>query len=379
MESNQVLKIVVTGSAGLLGWHACARLHATNCAARFQGGEPPFKIQPLDRATFNCDTNLKDALTDADAVLHFAGVNRASDSDLERENPEISERLVATCQSVGSKPHFIHANSTHSISDNAYGRSKKNAAEVLRKSGFAFTDIVLPHIFGECARPHYNNVTATLIDQILSDETPTINAAGGVKLLHAGEAAQIAIDAAINKKTGVIHPDHTPLSVPELYQRLQGMHDLYQSNIYPDFSSSIDVALFNTYRAATTSESWPRTLKLNTDPRGTLFEAVKGGGGGQTFLSTTNPGVTRGDHFHLGKVERFLVVQGDAVIRIRRVLHEPVRAYHVSGEKPAYVDMPTLHTHSIENVGSEPLLTLFWTHDLFDPDNPDTFADPVLT
>jgi UDP-2-acetamido-2,6-beta-L-arabino-hexul-4-ose reductase len=123
---------------------------------------------------------------------------------------------------------------------------------------------------------------------------------------------------------------------------------------------------------------FPRPLKLNTDARGTLFEAVKGGGGGQTFLSTTLPGVTRGNHFHLNKVERFLVVQGEAVIRIRKVLSDEVWEYRVCGAQPAYVDMPTLHTHSIENVGETELVTLFWTHDLFDPANPDTFADEVL-
>ncbi|MGB0798633.1 MAG: capsule biosynthesis protein CapF, partial [Planktomarina sp.] len=131
-------------------------------------------------------------------------------------------------------------------------------------------------------------------------------------------------------------------------------------------------------RAASYPDTWPRPLTLNTDARGTLFEAVKGGGGGQTFLSTTQPGVTRGDHFHLGKVERFLVVQGEAIIRIRKVLTQDVWEYPVSGTTPAPVDMPTLHTHSIENVGDTPLLTLFWTHDQFDPSNPDTFADKVL-
>ena len=102
------------------------------------------------------------------------------------------------------------------------------------------------------------------------------------------------------------------------------------------------------------------------------------GGGGQTFLSWTEPGVTRGDHFHLGKVERFLVVEGEAMIRIRRVLGEEVWEYKVSGDVPAPVDMPVLHTHSIENSGDGRLLTLFWTQEIFDPAAPDTYADPVL-
>jgi UDP-2-acetamido-2,6-beta-L-arabino-hexul-4-ose reductase len=168
------------------------------------------------------------------------------------------------------------------------------------------------------------------------------------------------------------------MGVPELYGKLRGFHDGYLANVFPDLSDTFDLQLFNTYRAATYPEGWPRPLRLNADARGVLYEAVKGGGGGQTFLSTTKPGVTRGNHFHLNKVERFLVVKGEAVIRIRRVLCSDVWEFRVSGDSPAPVDMPTLHTHSIENVGNAELLTLFWTHDLFVAANPDTYADEVL-
>jgi len=134
----------------------------------------------------------------------------------------------------------------------------------------------------------------------------------------------------------------------------------------------------NRRRAAHYPAGFPRALKLNEDIRGALFEAVKGGGGGQSFLSWTKPGVTRGNHFHLNKVERFLVVQGQAIIRIRRVLQDEIWEFAVSGDRPSAVDMPTLHTHSIENIGAEPLLTLFWTNEIFDPNEPDTYFDPVL-
>ena len=373
------MKIVITGAKGLLGWHAHCRLYAANCAARFKGDAQPYIIAAIDRETFNSDTGLEEALIDADAVLHFAGVNRANDVVLEKENPAISNRLIAACRNTKSKPHIVYANSTHSRVDNTYGRSKKAAGELLEASGFAYTNLILPHIFGECARANYNNVTATLIEHILEGSSPEINPDGKVQLLHAGEATQIAIDAVLNNLTGVINPPSQPMSIQDLYDKLRGDHDLYSANIYPGFKNDFEVALFNSYRAAIAAKDWPRNLKLNSDARGTLFEAVKGGGGGQTFLSTTLPGVTRGDHFHLNKVERFLVVQGDAIIRIRRVLGGEVNEYRISGSEPAYVDMPTFHTHSIENVGDGPLLTLFWTHDLFDPNNPDTFADPVLT
>ncbi|PIB26826.1 capsule biosynthesis protein CapF [Amylibacter kogurei] len=374
------MKIVVTGAGGLIGWHAGARLHAQNCAAAFGGNDQPFDLVLLKHADFDDDVTLHAALTGADAVLHFAGVNRADSDDIVRTaNPAIATRLIAGCQSVGADPHIVYANSTHATGDTSYGNSKREAGEIIGAGVSRYSNLILPHIFGECARPFYNNVTATLIHQILAGETPSVNPDGRVQLLYAGVAAQVAIDAIMDGVTGDITPEPRPISVPDLLEKLQGFHDLYRANIYPDVSDDFDLALFNSYRAASYPDQWPRPLTLHSDARGTLFEAVKGGGGGQTFLSTTEPGVTRGDHFHLHKVERFLVVQGEAIIRIRKVMSDDVWEYRVSGDNPAPVDMPTLHTHSIENVGQGPLLTLFWTHDLFDPANPDTFADKVLT
>lgn len=381
------MKIAVTGAAGLLGWHALARLHARICAARFRGETPPVEMVAIDRAIFGDAETLATALSGVDAVLHFAGVNRASPDDLEAMNPAIAEALVAGCRTAGIAPRIVYANTIHAGADNPYGRSKARAGEILAEAqaeaqagaGGAYTDLVLPHIFGEGARPRYNNVTATLIEALLAGETPEINPAGTVRLLHAGEAAEAAILAALEGREGRIEPEPRPITVPELWDKLKGFHDSYAGGVYPDLSDPFDLALFNSYRVADYPGGWPRPLKLNTDPRGTLFEAAKSaGGGGQTFLSWTEPGVTRGDHFHLGKVERFLVVEGEAVIRMRRVLGNDVWEYRVSGAAPAPVDMPTLHTHSIENVGDKPLLTLFWTHEIFDPSAPDTYADPVL-
>ncbi len=371
-------RIVITGTRGLIGWHAHARLHAANCAAQFRGNCAPYDIVALSHADFEKDAALSDAVSGADAVLHFAGVNRAPDEDREAANPMIARRLVEACKTAGVKPHIVYANSTHAAADTPYGRSKRVAGEVLEAYGGRYTNLILPHIFGEGARPFYNNVTATLVHQLIAGEDVTVNPDGRVQLLHAGTAAKAAIDAVTEAKTGTLAPEPRLISVPNLLDKLKGFHAAYLANIFPDLSDPFDLALFNSYRAATYPDGWPRPLKLNTDARGTLFEAVKGGGGGQTFLSATKPGSTRGDHFHLDKVERFLVVQGRAAIRIRKVLTDEVWEYRVSGDAPAPVDMPTLHTHSIENVGAGELLTLFWTHDLFDPANPDTFADKVL-
>lgn len=372
------MKIVITGAGGLIGRHAAVRVHAVNCAAQFKGTETPYNLVMLDHSGFDDDAALHAAITGADAVLHFAGVNRAPDEVVEAANPAIARRLAEACSITESRPHVVYANSTHATSDTPYGRSKRTAGEILSAIGGRYSDLVLPHIFGEGACPRYNNVTATFIEAVIAWETPKINPEGRVSLLHAGAAAQVALDAITEGQKGTIQPASRDIAVTELFDLLRRFHADYQANIYPELRDPFTVALFNSYRAALYPRGFPRPLKLNTDARGTLFEAVKGGGGGQTFLSTTMPGVTRGDHFHLNKVERFLVVQGEAVIRIRRALSDEVWEYRVSGAAPALVDMPTLHTHSIENVGDTELLTLFWTHDLFDPANPDTFADKVL-
>ena len=371
------MKVVVTGAGGLLGRHAATRLHALNCAARFRGEAAPVELAALDRAAFSDPARLREAVRGADAVLHFAGINRGEDEAVEAGNPAIATALVDACEAADATPHVVYANSTHAAGDTPYGRGKARAAAVLGDA-LPLTDLVLPHIFGEGARPRYNNVTATLIETLHEGGAPSLNPEGRVSLLHAGEAAQVAIDAATDRHVGSLAPAGRPLRVTELWERLSAFHDAYRRNVYPDLSDPFDRDLFNAYRTPTYPNGWPRPLKLNTDARGTLFEAVKGGGGGQTFLSTTKPGVTRGDHFHLHKVERFLVVEGEAIIRIRRVLGDEVWSYRVSGGAPAPVDMPTLHAHSIENVGEGPLLTLFWTHDLFDPAAPDTYADEVL-
>lgn len=375
------MKIVITGAGGLIGWHAAVRIHAANCSARStrSSGQPePYQLVCLDRTKFQNDSWLHTAVSGADAILHFAGVNRATNTDIEIDNSEIAERLVEACIKEGVKPHIVYANSIHATSDTPYGRSKRIAGEILARVGGKYTDLVLPHIFGECARPRYNNVTATFIEAVIKGMEPDVNPDGYVELLHAGSAAQLALDAVQARQSGVIMPEARRISVVKLLAMLQKFHTDYSNNIYPDLQDPFTVQLFNSYRVALYPVGFPRSLMLYSDTRGSLFEVVKGGGGGQTFMSTTKPGITRGNHFHLKKVERFLVVQGEALIRIRKVLTDQVWEYHASGDRPAFVDMPTLHTHSIENIGSKPLLTVFWTHELFNPGAPDTYADPVL-
>jgi len=372
------MRIVVTGAGGLLGWHVAGRLHAQNCAARYGGKPAPYDLVLIDHAGFEDAAHLSGAVNGADAILHFAGVNRGEEAVVEAANPQISQRLIAACKASGSSPHVVYANSTHALFDSFYGRSKRIAGELLEQVFPRYTNLVLPHIFGECARPYYNNVTATLIDQLWRGVRPQINPEGKVELLHAGAAANLAINAALHGETGEIVPAGRPISISALYDKLSAFHASYQADIFPDFADGFDLALFNSYRTGGYPAHYPKPMAPKSDHRGTLFETAKGLGASQSFISTTYPGKIRGDHFHTDLVERFLVVGGKATIRIRKVLTNEVHTFEVSGGEPVAIDMLPLHTHHIENSSDNEVTTFFWAHRLFDPADPDTFSDPVF-
>nr|WP_271984386.1 NAD-dependent epimerase/dehydratase family protein [Granulosicoccus sp.] len=382
VRRNSICRVLITGASGLLGYHAKAAILAENCSARFKNSDLKFEFVELPRLTEQTIGIWTEHAKSATLVLHLAGINRGSPDEVEHGNREIAELLVTALTESGSQAHVIYANSTHFNSDSAYGRGKKAADDVLNawaqlRSRF-YTNVILPHIFGENAQPNYNNVTATLCYQIVNNEKPDLHPGAHVNLLHAGAAIDSMLAAFESSQTGCMRLSGRHISVSDLYDTLLGFRAAYETNAYPDLSEPFIAALFNTYRSVEYPSAFPKVLKLHSDQRGTLFEAVKGGGGGQTFMSWTEPGVERGNHFHRRKVERFLVVSGDAEIRIRALFEERVDTYCVSGKEPSCVDMPTLHTHNIINVGKTRLLTLFWTHEIFDPEYPDTFAHPVI-
>jgi UDP-2-acetamido-2,6-beta-L-arabino-hexul-4-ose reductase len=158
---------------------------------------------------------------------------------------------------------------------------------------------------------------------------------------------------------------------------LGGFSKLYGEGIVPYPRDGFDIDLFNTYRSFLYPDGFPIVVDRHSDERGDLFEAIKTFQGGQCFVSSTHPGITRGNHYHLHKFERFMVINGDAVIRLRRLLRDDIIEYRVSGENPCFVDMPVLYTHNITNIGKDDLWTLFWANELYDPASPDTYPEEV--
>ena len=368
------MKIVVTGSGGLLGRHIHLYFRAREA---YREG-----LIPLNRQAFNDDDVLRRALRDADVVIHCAGINRDSDDVVEQGNRQLAERLVAFMGEVGARPHLFFANSTQRERDNAYGRGKSAAHRAFlgcaEGAGSRYTELVLPHLFGEGGRPYYNSGVLTFCHQLAEGEKLDINGNGELELVHAQDVAAVIRDALERGHAGELRVPGRRVSVAAAAGKLIDMHRSYSRDVIPDLRDPLDLQLFNTLRSFMYPAFYPKALTLHQDDRGALFEAVKSDHGGQAFLSTTRPGVTRGNHYHFHKVERFLVVKGEAVIRVRRLLDDQVEEFHVSGMEPAYVDMPTLHTHSITNTGEGELLTMFWSHEIFDPEHPDTYFEPVI-
>ncbi|GGR36097.1 polysaccharide biosynthesis C-terminal domain-containing protein [Deinococcus ruber] len=364
------LTVAVTGAGGLLGTHVLAYLRSLQDVT----------VRAATRETFTNDT-LPEVVSGCDAVIHLAGMNRGDDAMVARINLELTHQLVSALQQTESRAHVLFSSSTHIERDTAYGASKRAATAVLREwadqHGGSLSNVILPGVFGEGGRPYYNSVVSTFCYQLATGETPTPHQDSPIEQIHAQEVARRFEQLIRERHAGDLRVHGSPLTVFGLLATLQDMHALYQQHIIPDLREDLRRDLFNTYRSYLYPTHYPVSLPLHTDARGSLFEAIKSPNGGQSFLSTTHPGITRGNHYHTRKVERFLVVGGEAEIRLRHLLKREIQSFRVSGERPSYIDIPTLHTHNITNVGTTPLMTLFWTHELFDPARPDTVAELV--
>jgi UDP-2-acetamido-2,6-beta-L-arabino-hexul-4-ose reductase len=322
------------------------------------------------------------ALSGSDAVIHVAGVNRAPRDDLLQENVSLAKQLTDALDRVGARPVVVFTNSIQAGNLSPFGQTKQAAADHLaawgRQAGAPVADVRLPNLFGENSKPHYNSVVATFCYELAHGGKPTIVNDREIPLLHVQDAVDKMLDLADKRLGGVFQPEGSPTTASALMKKLIGFHDLYMTGQIPDISIRLDRALFNTYRSFCFPDHYPIHPTLRSDNRGDLFECLQSHGGRSlVFCSTSRPGVTRGEHFHLRKIERFLVLRGTGVITLRRLFDDAIVRFPVSGGVPAIIDMPTMWTHSITNVGADDLLTLFWADEMLDPEHPDTYREQV--
>lgn len=384
---DRPVKVVVTGAAGFLGWHTRARLLAL----------PRVEVRAIDRQRFSTHA-LEDAVAEADVVLHCAGINRGSDHELQHGNVQLAERLVTALESTVSvrfrtgrrEPAVVFAGSSyadesHPGTDSAYAHGKREAGAVLLRwaehagGEASAADLRFTGLFGEHGRPGYNSFVANFAHAIAREEPVTISDDRELPLLHVGDAVERMMNAAVHRLHGVREQSGRPFLISEVAKTLERFQRVYAgTGEIPVLTHPYDVQFFNTFRAALWPDAYPIHATPRSDERGTLVEGVRmHGSPGQVFVSTTHPGYTRGNHYHLDKIERFLVLEGTARISLRKVLTTERLDFTVTGDQPAIIDMPTLWTHNITNIGDGPLMTMFWTNELFDPAHPDTWACAV--
>lgn len=365
------MKIGITGASGQIGWHLRCHLASQN----------EEDIVLADRATFSNPDSLDAFVRDLDVLIHLAGVNRGEAEEIESINRQLAERLIDALNRTGAKPHLVFSSSIHRDRHTAYGNAKRYCTDRFvdwaKESGAEFTNVILPHVFGEHGKPYYNSVVHTFCHQLANNERPEILKDEPLFLVHAQKVAEHLLAAGRSKSQSQLTVDGEEILVSQLLARLTGLSETYQQNIVPDLRDPLTLALFNTYRSFLYPKHYPLDLTRHSDNRGDLFELVKELNGGQVYVSTTKPGVTRGNHFHCRKFERFVVLKGTATICIRRMFSDEIIRFEVHGTEPQVLDIPTLHTHNLINSGQDELITLFWANELFDASLPDTVRADV--
>lgn len=365
--------IVVTGASGFIGRHVTALLQYD---------------QTVTSVSVTRDTSpatVAEELVRADAVIHLAGINRpANEAEFTTGNVDFTREVIETLEAAGRQATVVFASSSRAGEPTPYGRTKQAAEEIIqqygRRTGAGVAIFRLPNVFGKWSRPFYNSAVATFCHSIARDLPIEVHDADReLRLVYGEDVANAMISAARNRGRCVpeVQPQYER-KLGEVVALLRQFRSLRTELVLPDFSDGFVQKLYTTYVSFLPAEAVAYPLRQHTDERGALAELLKSPWFGQVFVSRTKPGITRGNHFHHTKTEKFVVVEGDAVIRLRHLGSEDVLEIPVRGSEFRVVDIPPGYTHSITNVGSGELVTLFWSSEIFDRSRPDTYPLQVV-
>ena len=305
-----------------------------------------------------------DDFSDVGVVVHFAEKNRGDDDEVYSANRNSCHNLIESLK--GKNVRLIYASSTHQEDDNLYGLYRRENVKDFKDNIRNVNVIQIPNVYGPFCKPNYNSFVATFCDKVIKDEQLNITD-NKVNLIYVEDLC-IAISNIIESEgCGDISILSTTKTVKEIYNKLKYFKHMYLDNIIiPNIDDEFDLNLFNTFRSYIKSEDRAFTVKSFIDDRGRLSELLKSKTQGQVFFSTTKPDVVRGNHFHRKRIERFCVLQGDALIEIKKVGTDDIIKYAINGEDYKIIDMPIYYTHSLKNIGNDELICVFWMNDIID-------------
>lgn len=369
--------ILVTGSDGFIGKNLCARLRL----------DESIELLAFDRN--NTKKQLESYIKRADFIFHLAGVNRPKDeSEFDSGNRGFTEEIISLLEKNRKNTPVLITSSIQAGFDNPYGKSKIAAEEVIfnyKKKNKAQVYVYrLPNVFGKWCKPNYNSVVATFCSNIANGLSISINdSSTKLSLVYIDEVVASFIKALKGKekpdKDGYCYiPRSYSLTLKQLADKLEAFRNSRDSLVVPDFQKNLDRYLYATYSSYLPEDKFSYSLNTNIDDRGWLAELIKSKQFGQMFVSKTKPGITRGNHWHHSKAEKFFVIDGEGEIKFRNINDKKnIISYKVSSEHLTVLDIPAGYIHSIKNIGEKDLITLFWAGELFNKDSPDTYFEEI--
>lgn len=377
------MKIAITGHKGFIGKHL---INTLIYKLNFDKKSLCF----IEKEDFNNSIQLQNKLLDCLIVLHFAGVNRHEDNKfLFEENIRLSKLLIDNISK--STKTVIFASSIQQDFNNPFGESKLKCSQLFNdwaiKNSSSFINLKIPNIYGPFGKPYYNSFVSTFCINLILNKKSNINKDSNINLLYIDDLIEKIASIIFNKldKPNEIKSFEVASfnsldtsSVKKIFDILENQWKKYQNNTIPNISSSLEKNLFNTLRSFIEySKYFPKTLEKHNDDRGFFSELLRTDGRGQFSISSTIPGVTRGNHFHTRKIERFAVVQGQALVELRKIDSDEKYSFLLNGDNLDFIDIPIWYTHNIKNIGNDVLLTLFWINEPYDSENSDTYFHKV--
>lgn len=369
------MKILITGAKGFIGKNLVAEL-------RNRGYN--------DLLEYDTDTEpglLSGYCRECQFVFHLAGVNRPKEpTEFMEGNFGFTSVLLSKLKESENKAPALITSSTQAALNNDYGLSKRAGEDLVfryaQENDINVFVYRLPNVFGKWCRPSYNSAIATFCHNIAFGLPIQVNDPDVVlNLVYIDDVVTTIIEKIEKSPLGTgqfetVSPVYNK-RLGDIVSMIRSFSESRSTLLIPDMGDDFTKKLYSTYLSYLPEDRFSYELKMNTDTRGSFTEFLKSTDRGQVSVNISKPGITKGNHWHHSKNEKFLVVSGKGVIRFRKLNSGEVHSYYVSGDKLTVVDIPTGYTHNIENLGDTDLVTVMWVNEIFDKDKPDTFFEVV--